>query len=436
MLSARSLLVRTAATIAIALSLFVFISLGAAAYFVAIPIAKRSADDLAALMFFSAQSWQESSTDHRARLRLKLLQEHDLIIAEQLPALLEQQFSQPYFFFLRDALSRRAGEEMVILKGLAGNRLWVDIPVEDGFVRLGFDPDRMTARPPTVLVLVIVGGILLTLLTSFIVVRRIIRPLDRLYSAVGEVGKGHKPQPLAEDGPAELAILAQAFNRMSSEVQTLLENRTVMVAGISHDLRTPLTRLGLAVEMLSDDSDPQLIADIRRDLNDMENLIRQFMELAQGLGDERDEKLDLWEILKAQTENIERQGNEVNLTGTGPVYFRGNPLALKRILINLLENAAYYGDGHPVEVELQSHDKSICIRICDRGPGIPETQREAVFRPFYRLDTARSVRTGGSGLGLAIASQLANKNGWAIELVPRDGGGTEAILELPVLGDS
>ena len=435
MLSARSLLVRTAATIAISLSLFVFISLGAAAYFVAIPIAKRSADDLAALMFFSAQTWQASSTDDRSSLRLKLLQEHDLIVAVQTPALEEQQFSMPYFFFMRDALSRRAGEEMVILKGLAGKRLWVDIPVEDGFVRLGFDPDRMTARPPTVLMLVIGGGILLTLFTSFIVVGRIIRPLDRLYSAVRQVGQGHKPRPLAEEGPEELAILARAFNRMSLEVQTLLENRTVMVAGISHDLRTPLTRLGLAVEMLSEDSDPQLVADIRRDLKDMENLIQQFMELAQGLDDEREEDLDLSEMLRTQQANLERQGFKLVLSGVDHCHFRGNPLALKRILVNLLDNAAYYGDGNPVEVELQRNNRFICIRIRDRGPGIPETQREAVFRPFYRLDAARSVRTGGSGLGLAIASQLANRNGWKIGLMPRDGGGTEAKLELPVEDD-
>ena len=431
MLSTRSLLVRTAGTIALALLLFVFISLGTAAYFVAIPIARQSADDLAALMVLTAETCQETPAFNLSRLREQLFQDHGLIVADTLPELSEQQFTFPYLLYLRDALARRTGKDILILKDPDGKRLWVDIPAESGIVRLGFNRDRMTARPPAVLMLVIGVGILLTLFTSFIVVRRITTPLEQLYAAVREVGQGHWPLPLKEDGPEELATLARAFNAMSSEVQALLENRTVLVAGISHDLRTPLTRLGLAVEMLSGDSDPQLIADIRRDLADMEKLIRQFMELAQGLGDEHEEDMDLWEILKAQVTNLERQGSDVQLTGDGPCHFRGNPLALRRILTNLLDNAAHYGDGKPIDVDLGCGNESICIRISDHGPGIPEIQRKIVFRPFYRLESARSIRTGGSGLGLAIASQLAIKNGWTIELMPRDGGGTVARLDLP-----
>ena len=431
MLSTRSLLVRTAGTIALALLLFVFISLGTAAYYVAIPIATRSADDLAALIVLTAETCQETPANNLARLREQLFQDHGLIVADKLPELPEQHFTLPYFLYLRDALARRTGQDILILKDPDGKRLWVDIPAESGIVRLGFNRDRMTARPPAVLLLVIGVGILLTLLTSFIVVRRITTPLEQLYSAVREVGQGHWPSPLVEEGPEELATLARAFNSMSSEVQALLENRTVLVAGISHDLRTPLTRLGLAVEMLSEDSDPQLVADIRRDLADMEKLIRKFMELAQGLDDEHQEELDLWQMLKAQAANLERQGNDVRLTGDGPCNFRGNRLALRRILTNLLDNAAHYGDGKPIDVDLQCGDESICIRISDHGPGIPEAQRKAVFRPFYRMEAARSMRAAGSGLGLAIASQLANKNGWTIELMPRDGGGTVAGFDIP-----
>ena len=431
MLSTRSLLVRTAGTIALALLLFVFISLGTAAYFVAIPIARQSADDLAALIVLTAETCQETSADNLFRLREQLVQDHGLIVADTLPELPEQQFALPYFLYLRESLARRTGQNILILKDPDGKRLWVDIPADKGIVRLGFIRDRLTVRPPTVLLLVIGVGILLTLFTSFVVVRRITTPLERLYAAVREVGQGQWPSPLVEDGPEELATLARAFNTMSSEVQALLENRTVLVAGISHDLRTPLTRLGLAVEMLSEDSDPQLVADIRRDLADMEKLIRQFMELAQGLEDEHEEELDLWEVLKAQAANLERQGNDVQLTGDGPCHFRGNQLALRRILTNLLDNAAHYGDGKRIDVDLRCGNESICIRISDHGPGIPEIQRKTVFRPFYRLEAARSVRTGGSGLGLAIASQLAIKHGWTIELMPRDGGGTVARLDLP-----
>jgi two-component system osmolarity sensor histidine kinase EnvZ len=218
---------------------------------------------------------------------------------------------------------------------------------------------------------------------------------------------------------------------MSSELQALQENRTVMVAGISHDLRTPLTRLGLAVEMLGEGSDPQLVADIRRDLAAMETLIRQFMQLAQGLDDEHLEEMDLWALLKTHVADLQRQGFEVQLSGDDHCLYLGNPLALNRILNNLLDNAAHYGGNKPIEVDLRSDQHRVSIRIHDRGPGIPEKEIEAAFRPFYRLETARSENTGGSGLGLAIASQLADKNGWTVTLEPRDGGGTVAKLELP-----
>ena len=431
MLSARSLLVRTAGTIALALVVIILISLGAAAYFVAMPIAKQSADDLAALMVITAENWREASAAEQARLSQELQQVHGLVVADQASVLEEKQINLPYLHFLSDALARQTGEDIAILKNPDGKRLWVDIPIEGSMIRLGFDPERTSARPPTVLFLVIGVAIVLTLLTSFAIVRRVIGPLDLLSSAVREVSQGNWPPPLAENGPEELATVARAFNCMSSELQVLMENRTVMVAGISHDFRTPLTRLGLAVEMLDEDSDPRLVADIRRDLAAMETLIRQFMQLAQGLDDEHVEELDLWELLKTHVAGLQRQGHQVELSGDGHCPYLGNPLALDRILGNLLDNAAHYGGGTPIEVELRGDEQLVSIQVRDRGPGIPEEQREAVFRPFYRLETARSEHTGGSGLGLAIASQLANKNGWTIKLEPRAGGGTVAKLDLP-----
>lgn len=432
MFGAQSLLVRTATTIAPALLLLVLISLGAAAWFIVIPVARQSTDDLSALMFLSAQTWQDAAESEYPDLRRQFLQDYELVVATQAPDFPPVPFSRPYFSFLEDALSKRAGKRIEIRQGPIKKWLWVDVPVNNGVVRLGFDHRRMETRPPTVLLLVLIGGGLLTLLTSFAIVHRIIGPLDRLYSAVREVGQGHWPEPLAEDGPKELAALARAFNRMSAEVLVLLENRAVMVAGISHDLRTPLTRLGLAVEMLSEDSDPVLLADIRRDLAAMEQMIGQFMELAQGLGDEREEEVDLWELLKAQAADLQRQGCEVQLTGDGPCLYTANPFALERILSNLLDNAAHYAGSQPVDIDLQCSGQCLYIRICDRGPGIPIDQKEAVFRPFYRLEAERGGRSGGSGLGLAIVNQLANKYGWKIELLPRDGGGTEVLIELPL----
>ena len=273
---------------------------------------------------------------------------------------------------------------------------------------------------------------MLTILTSFLVVHRVVTPLARLSEAVRHVGRGQRPPKLDEDGPEELATLARVFNQMSSDLQGLLENRTVIVAGISHDLRTPLTRLGLAVEMLGEDSDPELVAGIRRDLAAMEKMIGQFLLFSRGLGDNQPEEMDLRQVLEAQAADLRRAGREVQFNVDEACVHRADRVALERILANLMENAAYYGDGAPVEVDLHCGDRAISIQIADRGPGIPADQLEAVFQPFHRLESSRSDKTGGSGLGLAIARQLADKHGWNIRLHPRDGGGTVAKLELPL----
>ena len=432
-LKPRSLFGRTAITIAFSLLFFMLISLGATVYFVAIPMAQRSADDFSALVIASAESFQGASQDEREQMQDHLLQDHGLIATTQTPALSEKTFDLPYYFFFRAALARRTGEEIAIIEAPSGPVLWVDIPVNDSTVRMGFDRGRVGTNPPLVLILVIAGGVVMTILTSFFVVHRIVNPLARLSAAVQKVGRGQRPPMLAEEGPEELAALARAFNQMSSDLQDLLENRTVVVAGISHDLRTPLTRLGLAVEMLNQDSDPELVAGIRRDLASMDRMIGEFLQFSRGLGDTQLESLELGKVVEALVNDLRREGRNIRLNGcAAPCPYLADPVALERVLTNLMENAAYYGGDAPIEVDMQCDDHAISIRISDRGPGIPPDQLEAVFRPFHRLEPARGHKTGGSGLGLAIARQLADKHGWNIKLSPRDGGGTVAELVLPM----
>ena len=407
------------------------ISLGAAVYFIAIPMAERSADDFAAVIVSSAQTIQSSPGELHEELKQHLLENHGLIVATQRPALAEKTFDVPYYIFFQESLARHAGQELKIIESEDGPLIWVDVPTDGMTMRMGFDRERLGTNPPIVLILAIGGGALLTLLASLLEVRRVVGPLARMSVAVEEVGRGHNPPALAEDGPKEIAALARAFNRMSSDIQELSENRTVVVAGISHDLRTPLTRLGLAVEMLSEDSDPELVARIRRDLAAMKSLIDQFLQFSQDLGDEQPVEVDLGQVLEAQVAELRRGGTVVHLNSCDPCPYRADPVALDRLLVNLLENAAHYGSGEEIGVELRCDEQAVSIEICDRGPGIPADQAEAVFRPFHRLETARGSRTGGSGLGLAIARQLANKHGWTIELLPREGGGTVAKVVLP-----
>jgi two-component system osmolarity sensor histidine kinase EnvZ len=429
----RTLLGRSAITIALTLSVYMVVAIGTAVYFIAIPMAERSADDFAAVIVSAAHTLKTMPEDLHAEFQEQLLLDHGLIVAEQQPALSEKKFDVPYYIFFEKSLARRSGQKLSIVESADGPLIWVDIPAHNKVFRFGFDRMRLGTNPPIVLLMVFIGGALLTWLVSVLEVRRVRRPLENLSTAVEEVGRGKNPPPLPEEGAEEIAALARAFNRMSSDIQELAENRTVIVAGISHDLRTPLTRLELAVEMLSEDSDPELVAGIRHDLGVMNNLIGQFLTFSKGLEDEHPVQLDLWQVIEDQAADLRRDGVEVRLAGcASPCPYFADPIALQRLLANLIENAAHYGGGAPVEVDLQCDVEVIAVRICDRGPGIPADQAEAVFRPFHRLEMARGERTGGSGLGLAIARQLAIKHGWTIELLPRRGGGTIAKVDLPI----
>ena len=432
-LTPQTLLGRSAFTVALSLLMFMFVSLGSAVYYIAIPMAKRSADDFAAIIVSAAHSLQRLPEEMHAELQQQLLLDHGLIVTEQTDTLSEKSFDVPYYIFFQESLAHRAGQKLQMFESERGPLIWVDVPTQGKTFRMGFNRNRLGTNPPIVLLVAIGGGALLTWLVSLFEVRRVARPLARLSSAVAAVGHGDKPPTLTEDGPKEIAALARAFNQMSCDIQELADNRTVIVAGISHDLRTPLTRLELAVEMLDEKSEPQLVAGIRRDLAAMNSLIGQFLEFSKGLASEHPVELDVWQVIEEQAADLQRDGVDVKLSSCGaPCPYIADPLALRRLLANLLENAAHYGGSAPIDVDLQCDEHAVSIQICDRGPGIPADQVEAVFRPFHRLESARSNRTGGSGLGLAIARQLATRHGWTIELLPRDGGGTVAKVGLPV----
>jgi two-component system osmolarity sensor histidine kinase EnvZ len=249
---------------------------------------------------------------------------------------------------------------------------------------------------------------------------------------VKKIARGGSAPRIPEEGPEEIASLARIFNRMSSDLQQLSENRTVMIAGISHDLRTPLTRLGLAVEMLEQDSNPELIERIRHNLDTMNSLIGQFLQFSQGVHGACPVQLDLWQVIESLAADLKLEGSDLQLHRKDPpcVYF-ADSVALERVLANLLKNAAQHGDGKPIDIDLHCNDREVAIEISDRGPGIPAEELLAVFQPFHRLGSARSRSPSGSGLGLAIANQLALKHDWKIQLLPREGGGTVAKLSLP-----
>jgi two-component system osmolarity sensor histidine kinase EnvZ len=426
-------------TVAAALIVFQLIMLASIAYYIMMPMARRSADDLAALMVLSAQTWVELPPQTRRDFELELASKHHLRLLESSAELPAHERFLPYLSLLEDALTARTGDvSRVKITEWEKTWFWVEIRTGGKRIRIGFPSEHLGMQPPLALLLVMAATIMLTLITAIILARRITRPLERLSVAAGHVGLGNIPESLPESGPEELASLARAFNRMAVQVRELLAGRTTLLAGISHDLRTPLARMRLAVEMLPADADPKLVARLQHDLEEMNRLIGEFIELSRGLEKEPPQATDLSQLLRELAHDASAGGAQVEYSATADCIRPLGLMALRRILANLLGNAVRYGAGQPVTLELACgelaceklacSEAAVMIRVLDRGPGIPPEEVENVFRPFYRLESSRSTATGGSGLGLAIARQLADANGWSIELLPRDGGGTEARL--------
>jgi two-component system osmolarity sensor histidine kinase EnvZ len=282
------------------------------------------------------------------------------------------------------------------------------------------------------MLLILSVGTVVTLITSAGLARLLIGPLSRLASATQRIGQGRRPEPLAETGPAELATLAREFNRMGVQVEELLANRTTLLAGISHDLRTPLARIQLALGMLSEKPDRDLIDRVLRDVEGMNDLIARCLEVSRDFAEQESTELNLCDLLAGVAAEFAHTGIEIRGRKGPDCNLRVRPLALRRILANLVDNAVRYGAGQPIDIEYRIDDGCVEICVLDHGPGIPESEREAVFRPFHRLEPSRSSRTGGSGLGLAIVRQLANANGWTVGLAECPGGGTMACVRVPL----
>ena len=341
----------------------------------------------------------------------------------------------PYLYFLKQALEKHQNMQVGVKQSSDSNNkdwFWVDIPVNQQKVRIGFQRDRIGAQPPQALMIVLMTGLILTLITAVVLTRRLTVPVERLYQAAHDIGKGHWPKPIKEEGPEELKALARTFNRMNIQVKDLLENRTTLLSGIAHDLRTPLTQIQLALEMLPNDGgDIELMESIKFDLKNINHLIGASLSIGLDLAEERKEEIDL----TLELNNIISHYHENKITliplASNDCVIQIERLALHRIIINLLENAIRYGNKKPIIINYLCEKNHLIIKIKDRGTGIPQELLREVFQPFYRLEQSRNSNTGGSGLGLAIVRQLADSHNWDVTLVKRENGGTTAEISIP-----
>lgn len=418
----------------LALVFIVFELLVAAAVvgFLMLPMARRAAGDLAGLMVLSAQTWSELPPETRPAFEQELANNHSLALRTEPPAMGTDSAHGPYLYFLEEALAEKTGQRLHLAGEAIGGKTWywVSLPSGEGVISVGLSHDRVGAQPLRTIAVTLGGGFILAVVAALWLARRAVGPLARLEEAVGDVGRGQAPALLPETGPRELVTLARRFNAMVRQVRELLAARTILLAGVSHDLRTPLARMRVALALLEAQPAPRLIARIEADIESMDRLIGNVLDLARGLDREPAQDVDLAAMLADLAAGADAAPDRLAVH-CPPLSVRQAPLALRRAIGNLLDNALRHGQGQAVELRVEVDGGEIRIGILDRGPGIPTDQLDAVFEPFHRLDASRSPATGGAGLGLAIVRQLAQANAWRVRLLPRDGGGLEAWLVLP-----
>jgi len=425
-----SLFSYTATTVATGLIIFQIVSGLAIAMNIVFPMAQRSADDLAVLMIFSSHVWQESSPQKRQELELALNKSHSLRISSVTQLLQETPNNYPYLYFLRIALNKHLHENQQLrLTSDTNQHFQVEFQQQGQLIHFDFAKSILGPRPIIALAWTLLAGFLATLIITWILAGRITAPVARLLKAVRRIGQGEKPPKLPETGGSELAELAQAFNHSSQQLQAKRENQTTLLAGISHDLRSPLARMKMALGVLAEDSSSSMIQKIERDISEMDSLIGSQLELARAQEQEAATAVSIKQLLTDLIDGAEaREPGRLKLRITTQCTINVAQISLRRCLDNLINNALRYSEQSQVEVVCKQYHNTVYISVRDRGPGIPEHLIESIFRPFYRIESSRNRSTGGYGLGLAITQQLAETHGWHVALKARQGGGISAWL--------
>jgi two-component system osmolarity sensor histidine kinase EnvZ len=326
--------------------------------------------------------------------------------------------------------SLRSGSADVIIVSLKDRRrvrLW--LATKQGPFELAFDRGRVSAsNPHQLLVIMVVMGTLMTTIAYFFL-RNQLRPIKRMADAAAAYGKG-RMLPYAPSGAVEVRAAGTAFLEMRNRIERQTQSRTMMLSGVSHDLRTPLTRLRLGLSMIDDAEAAPLI----RDVDEMQSLLDGFLDFARDDAEDVLERIHPDDFLARITENAARNNDPVTcVQGGGDIQnISVRPQAIQRALDNLIANGLRYGSQ--VTVSVSATDRVICLSVEDDGPGIPEKQREDALKAFVRLDPARNQNQGsGVGLGLAIANDIARSHGGVLRLSESDGlGGLRAELVLPI----
>ncbi len=306
--------------------------------------------------------------------------------------------------------------------------LWVRLPAGNRQFWVAFPRARVERDPLAAVVAMSFAGLVIAILATLGILFRLNRPLNELANAAAQLGRGGHPQPVTETGPSEIRGLARAFNEMTTDLRKAGRERATFLAGVSHDLRTPLARMRLDVEMLEGKVTPEVQRGMVEDLNDMNAIIDQFIDFTRSEAAEPLTPVNLSELAQASADRSVRSGVKVSCELAELPALMLRPLAMQRLVDNLLANAARHAGG-TVLLRTAREAGRVTLAVLDRGPGIPAELVERLKQPFTRRDDARSG-SSGAGLGLAIADRVAVLHGGRLDLLARPGGGLEARLTL------
>lgn len=334
------------------------------------------------------------------------------IIADTLAKAFDVQLLRPY-----DIHIERDEKWVMVTIQLKGGVLTASVPERRIFSSSGY-----------VVLLWMAGSSVVLLIISTLFMRNQIRPIRRLAVAAERFGKGRDVPFFKVEGAREVRQAARAFIEMKNRLQRQIQQRTAMLAGVSHDLRTPLTRMKLQLEMMGDGAD---VLDLKQDVADMEKMIGAYLQFARGQGEEEPVRTNLVDLVEQIARNMNRESLRVHteLDGDG-LSLLLRPVAFERVMVNLIDNALKYGRTAWVSARKFGDHIEICVD--DDGPGIPKIQHDDVFRPFYRGETSRNSKTGGVGLGLPIVQDIVLAHGGQVWLDDSPKGGLRVVIDLPV----
>ena len=395
------------------------------------PIAREIAQQTVTIINLTRAAIVNSDPRLRRELLLDLNETEDIrVYAGTADERLEPVPSTPLFDLIGNRIKDSLGPRTrlaYVRNNIEG--YWVSFNIDDDEFWVKLERNRLEPDFATQWIGWGLFALLLSLVGAWAIASRISRPLAALTRAAQQVGRGERVEPAPEKGPTEIRMLAAAFNQMSADLARLERDRAMVLAGISHDLRTPLARLRLGLEMVG--GDPAMGEGLAADIDEMDKIIGQFLDFAKGESETKSQT-DLEMLVGEICERYAKLGRALVHCQTVSITMQLAQMAVRRAISNLIDNALRYS-GEPIEIHTRQEGDHAVIEVCDRGPGIPKTEVERMKRPFTRLEEARSG-PGGSGLGLAIVDRVARLHGGTLELLARPEGGLIARITLPIHG--